>query len=364
MSTFGDKAPEQASILGGGSIVGCAASCFLRLRIRGEVVGEQQHMELHNGDVDNLYIPRPLAYIPAASTVGDDPFASSDSSSDEEEEELTAEELADEREKVKREVLRRTMGDIVRSTLDLPEVRSVFRMLPEKPNVPYYVEIRPHDTILERMSEDLQPYVRDGSISLGDARQAFLDIGLKATIVESKDFMKMLKENATDMTKVEDFFNGLSDQVSHAVVRALDDRDYAEKVRIRDERREARMKRVAPAEWKAASMLANAYRGKRAREWANYRKWSLSHEGALMIKYAIILQQKYRCYQARKLLKRKAAERLHRTAHRLLGDASFQKMVFGAVEGTLLNLVQEALHHEFDLTAPPIQRCMPEGSEE
>ena len=80
-------------------------------------------------------------------------------------------------------------------------------MLPEKPNVPYYVEIRPHDTILERMSEDLQPYVRDGSISLGDARQAFLDIGLKATIVESKDFMKMLKENATDMTKVEDFFN-------------------------------------------------------------------------------------------------------------------------------------------------------------
>ena len=42
MSTFGDKAPEQASILGGGSIVGCAASCFLRLRIRGEVVGEQQ----------------------------------------------------------------------------------------------------------------------------------------------------------------------------------------------------------------------------------------------------------------------------------------------------------------------------------
>jgi hypothetical protein len=40
-------------------------------------------------------------------------------------------------------------------------------------------------------------------------------------------------------------------------------------------------------------------------------------------------------------------------------------MVFGAVEGTLLNLVQEALHHEFDLTAPPIQRCMPaEGSEE
>ena len=46
-----------------------------------------------------------------------------------------------------------------------------------------------------------------------------------------------------------------------------------------DERREARMKRVAPAEWKAASMLANAYRGKRARE-ANYRKWSLSHEGA------------------------------------------------------------------------------------
>ena len=28
MSTFGDKAPEQASILGGGSIVGCAASCF------------------------------------------------------------------------------------------------------------------------------------------------------------------------------------------------------------------------------------------------------------------------------------------------------------------------------------------------
>ena len=50
MSTFGDKAPEQASILGGGSIVGCAASCFLRLRIRGEVVGEQQHMELHNGD--------------------------------------------------------------------------------------------------------------------------------------------------------------------------------------------------------------------------------------------------------------------------------------------------------------------------
>ena len=81
------------------------------------------------------------------------------------------------------------------------------------------------------MSEDLQPYVRDGSISLGDARQAFLDIGLKATIVESKDFMKMLKENATDVTKVEDFFNGLSDQVSHAVVRALDDRDYAEKVR-------------------------------------------------------------------------------------------------------------------------------------
>jgi hypothetical protein len=124
------------------------------------------------------------------------------------------------------------------------------------------------------------------------------------------------------------------------------------------------MKRVAPAEWKAASMLANAYRGKRAREWANYRKWSLSHEGALMIKYAIILQKKYRCYQARKLLKRKAAERLHRTAHRLLGDAAFQKMVFGAVEGTLLNLVQEALHHEFDLTAPPIQRCMPEGSDE
>ena len=35
MSTFGDKAPEQASILGGGSVVGCAASCFLRLRIRG-----------------------------------------------------------------------------------------------------------------------------------------------------------------------------------------------------------------------------------------------------------------------------------------------------------------------------------------
>ena len=148
--------------------------------------------------------------------------------------------------------------------------------------------------------------------------------------------MKMLKENATDTTKVEDFFNGPSDQVSHAVVRALDDRDYAEKVRIRDERREIRMKRVAPAEWKAASMLANAYRGKRAREWAAYRKWSLSHEGALMIKYAIILQQKYRCYQARKLLKRKAAERLHRVSHRLLGDANFQKMVFGAVEGTLM----------------------------
>ena len=84
----------------------------------------------------------------------------------------------------------------------------------------------------------------------------------------------------------------------------------------------------------------------------------------LQFLFLIVLQQKYRCYQARKLLKRKAAERLHRTAHRLLGDANFQKMVFGAVEGTLLNLVQEALHHEFDLTAPPIQRCMPEGSEE
>ena len=42
-------------------------------------------MDLHNGDVDNLYIPRPLAYIPAASTVEEDPFESSDSSSDEEE---------------------------------------------------------------------------------------------------------------------------------------------------------------------------------------------------------------------------------------------------------------------------------------
>ena len=69
-----------------------------------------------------------------------------------------------------------------------------------------------------------------------------------------------------------------------------------------------------------------------------------------MIKYAIILQQKYRCYQARKLLKRKAAERFCHREHRLLGDASFQKMVFGAVEGTLLNLVQEALHG-FDLNS-------------
>ena len=80
------RAPRPIVIFGGGSIVGCAASCFLRLRIRGEVVGEQQHMDLHNGDVDNLYIPRPLAYIPAASTVEEDPFESSDSSSDEEEE--------------------------------------------------------------------------------------------------------------------------------------------------------------------------------------------------------------------------------------------------------------------------------------
>ena len=110
MSTFGDKAPEQASILGGGSIVGCAASCFLRLRIRGEVVGEQQHMDLHNGEIDNLYIPRPLAYIPAASTVGDDPFESSDSSSDEEEE-LTAESSLM---KDQARGVGRTMGDIVR----------------------------------------------------------------------------------------------------------------------------------------------------------------------------------------------------------------------------------------------------------
>ena len=86
-----------------------------------------------------LYILRPLAYIPAASTVADDPFESSDSSSQDEEEELQLRNWLI-NEKRSSEVLRRTMATS-RSTLDLPEVRSVFRMLPEKPNVPYYVEI-------------------------------------------------------------------------------------------------------------------------------------------------------------------------------------------------------------------------------
>ena len=361
LSTFGDQVPDQGTLQSGGSVVGCASACFLRLRVRGEVVHESQHIALHDGhtELDDLYIPRPLAYIPPSSTLEDDPFASSDSSSDDEEEELSGEELKNEMERCRREVIRRTMGDIIKATFDLHEVRSVFRMLPEKPVIPYYVEVRPHASVLERMTRDLRPYVSDDSISLGDVRQAFLDVGLKATIVESRDFMKMLKESASDTVQVEDFFTTLSAQVSHAVVRALDDRDYAEKIKIRDERREVRMQKQAPKEWWAASMLANAYRGKKAREAATYKKWSFSHEGALLIKYSIVLQQKYRCYQARKLLKRKAAERLDRTARRLLGDAAFQKMVFGAVEGTLLNLVQEALHHEFDLTAPPVQRVMP-----
>jgi hypothetical protein len=360
LSTFGDHAPDQGTLQSGGSVVGTASACFLRLRVRGEVVHESQHITLHDGhtELDDLYIPRPLAYIPPPSTLEDDPFASSDSSSDDEEE-LSGEELKNEMERCRREVVRRTMGDIIRSTFDLHEVRSVFRMLPEKPVIPYYVEVRPHASISERMTRDLRPYVSDGSISLGDVRQTFLDVGLKATIVESRDFMKMLKESASDTVRVADFFTTLSAQVSHAVVRALDDRDYAEKIKIRDARREVRMQKQAPKEWWAASMLANAYRGKKAREAATYKKWSFSHEGALLIKYSIVLQQKYRCYQARQLLKRKAAERLDRTARRLLGDAAFQKMVFGAVEGTLLNLVQEALHHEFDLTAPPVQRVMP-----
>ena len=58
------------------------------------------------------------------------------------------------------------------------------------------------------MSEDLSP-TSGTYISLGDARQAFLDIGLKATVVESRT-SEDAQRKCDRYDKVEDFFNGLA----------------------------------------------------------------------------------------------------------------------------------------------------------
>ena len=89
------------------------------------------------------------------------------------------------------------------------------------------------------------------------------------------------------------------------------------------------------------------------------QRYERSEKGQSETKGATALQATFRARQSRLAAKHQAKKRLDSTAQRLLGDAAFQGMVHSCVEGSIFNLIQEALHNEFELNAAPVQRLLP-----
>ena len=90
-----------------------------------------------------------------------------------------------------------------------------------------------------------------------------------------------------------------------------------------------------------------------------HKRYERSKKGQAEREGATALQSTFRARQSRLAAKAAAKKRLDTTAKRLLGDPAFQGMVHSCIEGTLFNLIQEALHNEFELTAAPVQRLLP-----
>ena len=109
----------------------------------------------------------------------------------------------------------------------------------------------------------------------------------------------------------------------------------------------------------AATKLQNVTRARKARQTVAQKRYERSAQGIAERQGATCLQSTFRARQSRLAAKAAAKKRLDNTAQRLLGDPAFQGMVHSCIEGSLFNLIQEALHNEFELTAAPVQRLLP-----
>ena len=363
------RGPSATSLLSTENTLHSAASaaqggavCFLRLKIVAEVVGEAQHLQLHDGrsELDKIYVPRPLVFVPPPA-LDDDPFLSPRSLEPADDGASAADRPGTpESALVKARAARSAMGFVFQDLLKLFEIKAMFRMLPKKPVVPLYVELKDKPSLVDRVREACGDCLKEGGrIALGDLRQSLVDLGCKATISETKQFFRHLHDEEATVVDLAEYVEELTPDVALAIITALDDTEHAHRLAVQLERHEARLREMAGDQTNAATKLQNITRSRKARQTVAHKRYERSKKGQAEREGATALQSTFRARQSRLAAKAAAKKRLDTTAKRLLGDPAFQGMVHSCIEGTLFNLIQEALHNEFELTAAPVQRLLP-----
>jgi len=345
-SGYGDESAKQ--------------NCFVRLVVEAEIVSEAQNLDLHGGrsTIDDLYIPRPLKFIPPLDFGGEHdgavaaPANECAADASERPDESRAKEAA------RTSCVRAALSGVFNDLLRLHEVRTVFQLLPCEPSVPFYFETKPKVPILGRIFGRIDSN-GDGVLTFGELKDGLQSLGVKARIAEVKDFFRALEANRQEVVDLQMWSLDLAPNVVLAIEDAVDSQLHLEAVQVMEARDVARMQRRAAEHVSASTKMQSAFRRRTARNTARMKKEARTDERQAQDKGALAIQSRVRARASTQEAKQRAVAQVSVTARTLLANAQFQASVHAALEGTVFNLLQEALYAEFDLAASPIQRVLP-----
>lgn len=335
-----DVTQSVTSLVSEGSSLACETTSTgsLALRIRADVTADDDLQ------LDDLYVPRPLAFIEPSAHAATDPLVDDDHHVPPPDDDAATRDL------VVRASLARLFDDVLR----MHETRDAIRRLPETPTLPYYAEVKLKPRLSDRN-------VFDGDeLSHGDLERNLRDLGVRATSAELKRFFADLHANPHRRVHVPTWLDGLTPNVARAIENALEHRIHEDRVAERDARAAARETAERAS---AATRLQTLQRRKLAQRRCTAARVESTVAYREQANAATRLQAQLRRRQSRAVVGRVAQRHLDATALALLGDHDFQAMVHAALEGTVYNLLQEALHGDYDLPlSSPSARCGADAS--
>jgi hypothetical protein len=350
-------------------------STFLHINVWFEVVDEEAFVGLFSSDVKSIMVPRPRGFIPqkplpienvpsrdlldlpggprrrtkaapakAAGVVAHVQHLRSPS------------ELAS-------DVIAGFFGGLLNEILGGSEVRGALLALPPQPKIPAYFELRERASLMAKLEKAFRIFDLDnsGKLSMKEIRGAIVTIGLKAKTSEVKAFMRSLDQDSDGEVDLKEFLAAsMPPEVSIALEEAIDEMEYKAQIRLAEERRFARL--WLPSEGgemtadRAALRIQGNFRSLKARRRLALKKeLEASADARELHAAANRLQGTMRGKRAREAAKERAARRQAVMRQVALADPAFQGLISDLVDGTVKNLLTEALFGEFDLGAPPKQ---------
>jgi len=321
----------------------------LAIRLWFEVVNEDDFVHLFRESLATCHIPLPRVFIPPEDLPEGyqmDPLAHLPRPSPAGQ---PCEALSSSVKAVEQEILLdlfgRMFGDIVQGH----EVQETIASLPKEAKVPLYEDIRQKTSLLVRLEKAFARFDVDssGQLNYKEIKRALVRLGMKARSAETKDFLRSLDRNLDGEVDLREFVANCPQSVQLAIEEALGVLEQAEQQKEREERK---LEGMDDAD-KAALAIQGRVRTLKAKKQVEYQRFMATPEGQEQHKAAIKMQNLQRKKAARQHAEERKKHRAHKNRHVALANPTFQNLLVDMMENTMHNLIDEALHGEFDLSA-------------